>query len=108
MKIANNSTGGKYVDIGPAYGLTKYSPYAILKIDTFGLKTILGSEDEVENVIQNNIREERFMAKITLRREGESDGEIILFPKGKYRVKLMAQEQKSGVGKDKPGKKGKP
>lgn len=48
------------------------------------------------------------MAKITLRREGDQEGESILFPKGKYRVKLMAQEQKEGVGKNKKTGKDRP
>jgi hypothetical protein len=40
------------------------------------------------------------MTKVVLRREGEqADGERILFPKGKYRVKLMGQEQVSGKSK---------
>lgn len=41
------------------------------------------------------------MATITMRREGDKEqGEAILFPKGKYRTKLMSYEQREGVGKN--------
>jgi hypothetical protein len=49
------------------------------------------------------------MATITLRREGDrEEGEQILFPKGKYRVKLMGYEQREGVGKSKKTGKDRP
>jgi hypothetical protein len=49
------------------------------------------------------------MAVIKLRREGDQqESENTVFPKGKYRVKVMGQEQSSGEGKEKNGKKGRP
>lgn len=49
------------------------------------------------------------MATIQLRREGQQqDGDNIVFAKGKYRVKVVGQEQASGEGKAVNGKKARP